>query len=291
MKKLRAFSLAIALAFSLTACGSPADNETAEKSAAPAAQGPTEEDILAAAQATAPANYGYPNTLQDYVENGDNVGSASWYIVTPENTPEDELDELEERYDPETQSLVCLDMGDGANTLGGMLIRFYIAVTNETLETRLVASDLGQPDGEITADVRENLDLFMSKKDLYDVQAVKDAALAIYLPEYPDKTLAEYANMYTILEGNVGATVLSTSHKRVEYSDLCDLDSEVIVEVAISRGDIRYSFYVVVSKDASATELESVAVRMSGKEQVFDIDRSKAQDAIDIFVEAANWAE
>ena len=84
MKKLRAFSLAIALAFSLTACGSPADNETAEKSAAPAAQGPTEEDILAAAQATAPANYGYPNTLQDYVENGDNVGGASMFLTTTE---------------------------------------------------------------------------------------------------------------------------------------------------------------------------------------------------------------
>ena len=288
MKKMCVSLLAGAMALSLAACGGqPSAGETPSKSTSL-----SDDEIIAAAKAVQVPDF--PEALGTYIDSAEEVPERDWYIVTEENTDEDTLDDLEDFYDPETEQIVCADIGT-------FDIMFYIVVDNATGDARLLTSHSSYGDDE-----RENLASFLTRSTAGALSAeeLEDAVMSSHLPGYPDRTLGQYVEQATMVAGSSSLVPLPLNqmNQLLLIYDRCpdfDIIADDVRLLTVWKDDLQgnhqltYRFYVAVDRNAgeSMVAAASAAAWENGREgDTATRYGDEVEQIADIFVDGANWA-
>lgn len=281
MKKVSLFLLALSLSFSLAACSSP----------------PTEEEIIAAAQNASLSGLvgGYDKTVGEFIASATAFPEWEWYIVTEESPDADALNDLRyaDEFDPETEALVCLQIGNYETEAFSTKGKFYIAVNTEDLSARICQVLYANEEVGSGVDSAYNASYFVILKDAVNEEDIISAAEGVYLPGYPDKTLLEYAEAYTVLDGGYQfdmASLTADVAKGVpRYSARYDIERDALAECKIHRQDVDYRFYIAVDQETFEPEVVAVSVYLDRQNRMFY--DSEVDEVASIFVDAANWAE
>lgn len=299
MKKLITALLAAALAVSLAGCGGNSDTSDLQEQEVPS-QSHTEEELLAAAQN---AKFdGSEKTVQEYLGSGSAITDFQWMVVTEENTDEEKREQLAALYDPAAYTMILLEVT--MNTADGLnpTYKYYFAVDHSDLTAEYAVFDnwgaFNPDDNPLGAAA------FMSGKDRYDLDEMTGAAASACLPNYPDRTLKEYAELYTMVDGSAWCqmTGYGNAYGILDQSGAGNLDTHLLAEYVVDRSDLKYAFYIAVEKATKASDVVAVRVTLydsdNGLEGNFQRDWVNAllygedlQEIADIFVEAATWME
>ena len=299
MTRLIISLFAAVLSVSLAACGGNSSTSDPQAEEGPS-QSYTEEELLTAAQN---AKFGgYEKTVQEYLASGSAITGFQWMVVTEENTDEEKREQLAALYDPAAYTMVRLEVtmktADGLNPT----YKYYFAVHHLDLTAEYAVFDnWGEFD---PADNQLGTAAFMSGKDLCDTDEMTDAAEAACLPNYPDRTLKEYAELYTMVNGSAWCqmTGYGNACEILDQSGAGNLDTHLLAEYVIDRSDLKYEFYIAVDKTTKASDVAAVRVTLydadNGLEGKFQQDwvnvllyGEDLQEIADIFAEAATWME
>lgn len=298
-KKTLNLLLAAAMVLALTACGGGSDapkmsgTSDGGSSSQGGAKGPDEE-MIAAAQGAYFRDF-EKKTIGEYIEESDVFTEKEWKVVQFDERSEKTQQLLKKSGYVEEHILICASLKTGSDS--DREWNFYFSADPETGETMYRAF--------IEGDAEESVEWFLNMKQsaALSLEEWETAAGECYLPGYPDHTAEEYAKAATMVAGSYNIQYFPPNDYNMKVfqlicknADEFDVETDKLVTLKVWKEDLQgnpavnYIFYIAVDRNTGDAKLAAANVEQDKKSRTFYGEKD-AKQVVDIFVEAANWAE